>query len=116
MRTGLAALLGAVMALAVVPLTAAAQEEPEQEIIVKFREGASRSDALEKSRTRAVADATDGAEVLASRDAVPAESFETVQRPWHVVGLPYICTAVAAIVWPIVLGPPRRTDRDAEDG
>ena len=37
-------------------------------------------------------------------------------KPWHVVGLPYICTAVAAIVWPIVLGPPRRTDRDAEDG
>ncbi|MCP2248489.1 S8 family serine peptidase [Lentzea aerocolonigenes] len=76
MRTGLAALLGAVMALAVVPLTAAAQEEPEQEIIVKFREGASRADALEKSRTRAVADATDGAEVLASRDA--AESIRVL--------------------------------------
>jgi serine protease len=76
MRTGMAALLGAVMALAVVPLTAAAQEEPEQEIIVKFRDGASRSDALEKSRTRAVADATDGAEVLASRDA--AESIRVM--------------------------------------
>ncbi|GAB2850521.1 S8 family peptidase [Lentzea nigeriaca] len=76
MRTGMAALLGAVMALAVVPLTAAAQEEPEQEIIVKFRDGASRSDALEKSRTRAVADATDGAEVLASRDA--AESIRVL--------------------------------------
>lgn len=70
MRTGVAALLGVVMALTVTPLTAAAQEEPEeQEIIVKFREGASRGDALEQSRTRVVADATDGAEVLASRDA-----------------------------------------------
>jgi serine protease len=77
MRAGLAALLGAVMALTVTPLTAAAQEEePEQEIIVKFREGASRGDALEKSRTRAVADATDGAEVLASRDA--AESIRVL--------------------------------------
>ncbi|WP_439656437.1 S8 family peptidase [Lentzea sp. HUAS TT2] len=70
MRTGMAALLGVVMALTVTPLTAAAQEEPEeQEIIVKFKEGASRGDALTESRTRAVADATDGAEVLASRDA-----------------------------------------------
>ncbi|MFC3896712.1 S8 family peptidase [Lentzea rhizosphaerae] len=77
MRTGMAALLGVVMALTVTPLTAAAQEEPEeQEIIVKFREGASRSDALERSRTRAVADATDGAEVLASRDA--AESIRVL--------------------------------------
>lgn len=77
MRTGMAALLGVVMALTVTPLTtAAAQEEPEQEIIVKFREGASRSDALEKSRTRAVADAVDGAEVLASRDA--AESIRVL--------------------------------------
>jgi serine protease len=76
MRTGMAALLGVVMALAVTPLTAAAQEEPEQEIIVKFREGASRSDALEKSRTRAVADAVDGAEVLASRDT--AESIRVL--------------------------------------
>lgn len=79
MRTGMAALLGVVMALTVTPLTAltaAAQEEPEQEIIVKFRDGASRSDALEKSRTRAVADATDGAEVLASRDA--AESIRVL--------------------------------------
>ncbi|MDT7784984.1 MAG: hypothetical protein QOF58_3403, partial [Pseudonocardiales bacterium] len=67
MRAGIAALIGAVMALTVTPLTAAAQEEPEQEIIVKFREGASRGDALEKSRARAVAEATDGAEVLASR-------------------------------------------------
>jgi serine protease len=70
MRAGIAVLLGVVMALTVTPLTAAAQEEPEeQEIIVKFREGASRGDALEQSRTRSVADATDGAEVLASRDA-----------------------------------------------
>jgi serine protease len=77
MRAGIAALLGAVMALTVTPLTAAAQEEePEQEIIVKFREGASRGDALEKSRTRAVAEATDGAEVLASRDA--AESIRVL--------------------------------------
>ena len=77
MRAGIAALLGAVMALTVTPLTAAAQdEEPEQEIIVKFREGASRGDALERSRTRAVADATDGAEVLASRDA--AESIRVL--------------------------------------
>ncbi|HEX8869249.1 MAG TPA: S8 family serine peptidase [Lentzea sp.] len=77
MRAGIAALLGAVMALTVTPLTAVAQdEEPEQEIIVKFREGASRGDALEKSRTRAVADATDGAEVLASRDA--AESIRVL--------------------------------------
>ncbi|NGY60771.1 S8 family serine peptidase [Lentzea sp. NEAU-D13] len=77
MRTGMAALLGVVMALTAMPLTtAAAQEEPEQEIIVKFREGASRSDALEKSRTRAVADAVDGAEVLASRDA--AESIRVL--------------------------------------
>lgn len=77
MRTGLAALLGAVMALSVLPLsTAAAQEEPEQEIIVKFREGAARSDALEKSRSRVVAEATDGAEVLASRDA--AESIRVL--------------------------------------
>ncbi|MDX8031541.1 S8 family serine peptidase [Lentzea sp. BCCO 10_0856] len=77
MRTGMAALLGVVMALTVTPLTAAAQQEPdEQEIIVKFREGASRGDALEQSRTRAVADATDGAEVLASRDA--AESIRVL--------------------------------------
>ncbi|MEV6239415.1 S8 family peptidase [Lentzea sp. NPDC051838] len=77
MRAGIAALLGAVMALTAVPLTAVAQdEEPEQEIIVKFREGASRGDALEKSRTRAVADAVDGAEVLASRDA--AESIRVL--------------------------------------
>ncbi|WP_112261668.1 S8 family peptidase [Lentzea terrae] len=77
MRTGMAALLGAVMAFSVLPLsTAAAQEEPEQEIIVKFREGASRSDALEKSRSRVVAEATDGAEVLASRDA--AESIRVL--------------------------------------
>nr|WP_086661806.1 S8 family serine peptidase [Lentzea kentuckyensis] len=76
MRTGMAALLGVVMALTATPLIAAAQEEPEQEIIVKFREGASRSDALEKSRTRAVAEATDGAEVLASRDA--AESIRVL--------------------------------------
>ncbi|MEU0884431.1 S8 family peptidase [Lentzea sp. NPDC005914] len=77
MRAGIAALIGAVMALTVTPLTAAAQdEEPEQEIIVKFREGASRGDALEKSRTRAVAEATDGAEVLASRDA--AESIRVL--------------------------------------
>lgn len=70
MRTGMAALLGVVLALAATPLIASAQaEEPEQEIIVKFREGASRGDALEKSRTRSVADATDGAEVLATRDA-----------------------------------------------
>lgn len=73
----MAALLGVVMALTVTPLTAAAQEEPEeQEIIVKFRDGASRGDALEKSRTRAVAEATDGAEVLASRDA--AESIRVL--------------------------------------
>ncbi|WP_170176489.1 S8 family serine peptidase [Lentzea flaviverrucosa] len=70
----MATLLGVVMALTVTPaltsLSAAAQEEPEeQEIIVKFRDGASRGDALTQSRTRAVADATDGAEVLASRDA-----------------------------------------------
>ncbi|MET9632653.1 S8 family peptidase [Lentzea sp. NPDC006480] len=77
MRAGIAALIGAVMALTVTPLTAVAQdEEPEQEIIVKFREGASRGDALEKSRTRAVAEATDGAEVLASRDA--AESIRVL--------------------------------------
>ncbi|MET9230723.1 S8 family peptidase [Lentzea sp. NPDC003310] len=77
MRTGMAALIGVVMALAVTPLTASAQEEPEeQEIIVKFREGASRGDALTESRTRAVADATDGAEVLASRDA--AESIRVL--------------------------------------
>ena len=77
MRAGIAVLIGAVMALTVTPLTAAAQdEEPEQEIIVKFREGASRGDALEKSRTRAVSDATDGAEVLASRDA--AESIRVL--------------------------------------
>ncbi|NUT53963.1 MAG: S8 family serine peptidase, partial [Saccharothrix sp.] len=77
MRTGMAALLGAVMALSVLPLsTAAAQEEPEQEIIVKFREGAARSDALEKSRTRTVAESVDGAEVLASRDA--AESIRVL--------------------------------------
>ncbi|GGN01581.1 hypothetical protein GCM10011609_45200 [Lentzea pudingi] len=77
MRTGMAALLGVVMALTVTPLTAAAQEEPEeQEIIVKFRDGASRGDALEKSRTRAVAEATDGAEVLASKDA--AESIRVL--------------------------------------
>ncbi|WP_052684973.1 S8 family serine peptidase [Lentzea aerocolonigenes] len=77
MRAGIAALLGAVMALTVTPLSAVAQdEEPEQEIIVKFREGASRGDALEKSRTRAVADSSDGAEVLASRDA--AESIRVL--------------------------------------
>ncbi|MGW6444418.1 S8 family peptidase [Lentzea sp. NPDC055074] len=73
----MAALLGVVMALTVTPLTAAAQEEPEeQEIIVKFRDGASRGDALTESKSRAVADATDGAEVLASRDA--AESIRVL--------------------------------------
>ncbi|HVY08911.1 MAG TPA: hypothetical protein VHB18_02045 [Mycobacteriales bacterium] len=35
-------------------------------------------------------------------------------KPWHVVGLPYLCTVVAAIVWPIVLGPPRRPDDTTE--
>ncbi|HVW80055.1 MAG TPA: hypothetical protein VHB69_03830 [Mycobacteriales bacterium] len=30
-------------------------------------------------------------------------------HPWHEVGLPYICAVVAAIVWPLILGPPRRT-------
>jgi serine protease len=81
MRTGMAALIAAVMALTVVPLTAAAQEAApqsveEQEIIVKFRDGAARSDALAQSRTRVVADTADGAEVLASADA--AESIRVL--------------------------------------
>jgi serine protease len=58
-------------------------EEPEQEIIVKFREGASRGDALTRSRTRVVADATDGAEVLASRDA--ADSIRVLMARGDVV-------------------------------
>ncbi|MFI6094074.1 S8 family serine peptidase [Lentzea sp. NPDC051213] len=75
MRTGMAALIGAVLALTVTPHVASA-DEPEQEIIVKFREGASRSDALAQSRSRVVADATDGAEVLASADG--AESIRVL--------------------------------------
>jgi uncharacterized membrane protein YfcA len=31
-------------------------------------------------------------------------------HPWHEVGLPYIAAAIAAVVWPLVLGPPRRAD------
>jgi MFS family permease len=31
-------------------------------------------------------------------------------HPWHEVGLPYIAAAVAALAWPLVLGPPRRAD------
>lgn len=78
MRTGMAVLLGAVMALTVVPLTASADEPAqEQEIIVKFREGAARGDALAQSRSRVVAEATGGAEVLASADA--AESMRVLR-------------------------------------
>jgi hypothetical protein len=29
-------------------------------------------------------------------------------HPFHEVGLPYLCAAIAAILWPIVLGPPKR--------
>lgn len=29
-------------------------------------------------------------------------------RPWHEVGLPYLCAIIGAVVWPFVLGPPRR--------
>lgn len=29
-------------------------------------------------------------------------------HPWHEVGLPYICTVLAAVLWPLVLGPPKR--------
>lgn len=30
-------------------------------------------------------------------------------HPWHEVGFPYLCAVVAALVWPLVLGPPRRS-------
>jgi hypothetical protein len=29
-------------------------------------------------------------------------------HPFHEVGLPYLCAAIAAVLWPIVLGPPKR--------
>lgn len=78
MRTGLALVIGAVMAVTVMPhVASAAEPAQEQEIIVKFREGASRGDALAQSRSRAVAEATDGAEVLASDDA--AESLRVLR-------------------------------------
>lgn len=31
-------------------------------------------------------------------------------HPWHEVGLPYAAAFVAAVVWPFVLGPPRKPD------
>jgi hypothetical protein len=34
-------------------------------------------------------------------------------HPFNEVGLPYLCAVVAAAVWPLVLGPPRRPDRPA---
>jgi hypothetical protein len=30
-------------------------------------------------------------------------------HPWHEVGFPYLCAVVAAALWPLVLGPPRRS-------
>jgi hypothetical protein len=30
-------------------------------------------------------------------------------HPFHEVGLPYLCAVIAAIVWPIVLGPPAKS-------
>jgi hypothetical protein len=36
-------------------------------------------------------------------------------RPWRQVALPYLCAAVAAVVWPFILGPPRRRDGRADD-
>ncbi|HVT21409.1 MAG TPA: hypothetical protein VHE57_08490 [Mycobacteriales bacterium] len=29
-------------------------------------------------------------------------------HPWSVVGLPYICAALGALLWPVALGPPRK--------
>jgi hypothetical protein len=29
-------------------------------------------------------------------------------HPWHEVGLPYLCTVAGAVLWPVVLGPPRK--------
>jgi hypothetical protein len=29
-------------------------------------------------------------------------------HPWHEVGLPYLCAIVGAVLWPIILGPPRK--------
>jgi uncharacterized membrane protein YfcA len=37
-------------------------------------------------------------------------------HPWHEVGLPYFAAAIAAIVWPLVLGPPRRPDPAGLEG
>jgi uncharacterized membrane protein YfcA len=34
-------------------------------------------------------------------------------HPWHEVGLPYISVVVAAALWPLVLGPPRRPEQAA---
>jgi MFS family permease len=31
-------------------------------------------------------------------------------HPWHEVGLPYLAAAIAAVIWPLVLGPPRRAE------
>ncbi|HWA67879.1 MAG TPA: hypothetical protein VG899_16065 [Mycobacteriales bacterium] len=31
-------------------------------------------------------------------------------HPWHEVGLPYLAAAVAAVLWPLALGPPRRSE------
>jgi MFS family permease len=31
-------------------------------------------------------------------------------HPWNEVGLPYLAAAIAAVVWPLVLGPPRRAE------
>ncbi len=29
-------------------------------------------------------------------------------HPWHEVGVPYLCAIAAAVLWPLVLGPPRK--------
>jgi hypothetical protein len=32
-------------------------------------------------------------------------------HPWHLVGTPYICTVLGAVLWPLALGPPRKSKR-----
>jgi MFS family permease len=31
-------------------------------------------------------------------------------HPWNEVGLPYLSAVIAAVIWPLVLGPPRRSE------